>query len=212
MCISDRILKWGEDRRLDKIRNNFGKLVFFWTFQAAWVWTVSLPLTIVNSSDKNPPVQALDVIGWIMWFIGITIEVIADHQKLFKNSPKNNGKWCNVGIWKYSRHPNYFGEILLWWGVFVASTPVLNGVEWLVIIGPIFLKLLLLFISGIPLLEKPADKRYGASREYHAYKNTTSPLIPLPHALYGNLPAWFKAAFLFEFPMYTQRNLKDKSS
>ncbi|KAJ0976057.1 hypothetical protein J5N97_018022 [Dioscorea zingiberensis] len=208
-----RILQWGEDRRFDKIRNNLGKLAFSWTFQAAWVWTASLPLTIVNASDRNPPVQAPDIIGCIMWLIGIIIEAIADQQKLmFKNSPASNEQWCNVGVWKYSRHPNYFGEILLWWGVFAASTPVLNGAEWLVVIGPVFLTLLMLFISGVPLLEKSADKRYNGVTEYHVYKSTTSPLIPLPPAIYGRLPAWFKAAFLFEFPLYTQKNLKDRSS
>lgn len=81
--------------------------------QAVWVWTVSLPLTIVNASKRNPSVEARDVIGWIMWIVGISIEAIADQQKLqFKNSPANKGKWCAVGVWKYSRHPNYFGEVI----------------------------------------------------------------------------------------------------
>lgn len=80
--------------------------------QAVWVWTVSLPVTVVNASDRDPSVQAVDVIGWIMWSVGVSIEAIADQQKLsFKNSPENRGKWCNVGFWKYSRHPNYFGEV-----------------------------------------------------------------------------------------------------
>ncbi|XP_020257010.1 uncharacterized protein LOC109833670 isoform X2 [Asparagus officinalis] len=200
-----RILQWGEDHRFDEMRNNLGKLAFFWTFQAIWVWTVSLPLTIVNASDRNPSVKPQDIIGWLMWFLGIIVEAIADQQKLaFKNSPVNRGKWCNVGLWKYSRHPNYFGEIFLWWGIFVASTPVLRGAEWLVMIGPIFLTLLLLFVSGIPLLEKSADKRHGSSEEYRIYKLTTSPLVPLPPGVYGNLPSWFRVAFLFEFPLYNR--------
>uniref|UniRef100_A0A453H6J2 Uncharacterized protein n=1 Tax=Aegilops tauschii subsp. strangulata TaxID=200361 RepID=A0A453H6J2_AEGTS len=144
----------GEDKRFDEMRSNLGKLAVFWTFQAVWVWTVSLPVTIVNASSRNPSIEARDIIGWIMWAIGLAVEAIADQQKLkFKNSPSNRGKWCNVGLWSYTRHPNYFGEMFLWWGVFVASTPVLSGAEWLVILGPIFLTLLLLFVSGIPLLE-----------------------------------------------------------
>lgn len=140
-----------------------------------------------------------------MWSIGISIEATADQQKLlFKNSPANKGKWCNAGLWKYSRHPNYFGEIFLWWGIFVASTSVLEGAEWLVVFGPIFLTLLLLFVSGIPLLEESADKRFGSMAEYRIYKNITSPLVPLPPAVYGRLPAWFKVAFLFEFPLYSR--------
>ncbi|XP_065047810.1 uncharacterized protein LOC135678668 [Musa acuminata AAA Group] len=200
-----RILQWGEDRRFDEMRNNLGKLAVFWIFQAVWVWTVSLPLTIVNASDRNPSIKPQDIIGWIMWSIGISIEATADQQKLlFKNSPANKGKWCNAGLWKYSRHPNYFGEIFLWWGIFVASTSVLEGAEWLVVFGPIFLTLLLLFVSGIPLLEESADKRFGSMAEYRIYKNITSPLVPLPPAVYGRLPALFKVAFLFEFPLYSR--------
>lgn len=200
-----RILQWGEDHRFDEMRNNLGKLAVFWTFQAVWVWTVSLPLTVVNASDRDPSVKPQDIIGWLMWLVGIIVEATADQQKLvFKNGPTNRGKWCNVGLWKYSRHPNYFGEIFLWWGIFVASTPVLRGAEWLVIIGPVFLTLLLLFVSGIPLLEESANKRYSSSGEYRMYKLTTSPLIPLPPAVYGNLPSWFKVAFLFELPLYSR--------
>ncbi|CAD6206336.1 unnamed protein product [Miscanthus lutarioriparius] len=198
-----RILQWGEDRRFDKMRDNLGKLAFFWIFQAVWVWSVSLPVTVVNASDRNPSIEARDIIGWIIWLVGICVEATADQQKLvFKNSPSNRGKWCHVGLWKYSRHPNYFGEMFLWWGIFVASTPVLSDAEWLVILGPIFLTLLLLFVSGIPLLESSADKRYGRLEEYRVYKNITSPLIPLPPAVYGSLPAWFKVAFLLELPLY----------
>jgi len=198
-----RILQWGEDRRFDEMRDNLGKLAVFWIFQAVWVWSVSLPVTVVNASDRNPSIEARDIIGWIMWLVGICIEATADQQKLvFKNSASNRGKWCDVGLWKYSRHPNYFGELFLWWGVFVASTPVLSGAEWLVILGPILLTLLLLFVSGIPLLESSADKRYGRLEEYRVYKNTTSPLIPLPPAVYGALPVWFKLAFLLELPLY----------
>ncbi|GFS34071.1 3-oxo-5-alpha-steroid 4-dehydrogenase [Actinidia rufa] len=197
--------EWGEDRRFDEMRGNLGKLAIFWTFQAVWVWTVSLPVTIVNASDRDLSLQAVDIIGWIMWSIGITVEAIADQQKLtFKNSQENRGKWCSVGLWKYTRHPNYFGEILLWWGIFVASTPVLEGGEWLVILGPLFLTLLLLFISGIPLLEESADKKFGNVAGYRVYKSTTSPLIPLPPLVYGNLPSWFKKAFLLELPFYNQ--------
>ncbi|KAM1129722.1 hypothetical protein ACFX13_040187 [Malus domestica] len=206
-----RILQWGEDRRFDEIRGNLGKLAVFWIFQAMWVWTVSLPVTVANASNRMPLIQAADIIGWIMWFVGFSVEAAADQQKLtFKSSPQNRGKWCNVGLWKYTRHPNYFGEIFLWWGVFVASTPVLEGAEWLVILGPIFLTLLLLFISGIPLLEKSADKKFGNIDEYRLYKRSTSPLIPLPPVIYKNLPLWFKTTFLFEFPLYSRNLPREK--
>ncbi|XP_022725792.1 uncharacterized protein LOC111282098 isoform X2 [Durio zibethinus] len=201
-----RILQWGEDRRSDKMRGNLGKLAVFYIVQGLWVWTVNLPVTVVNASDRDPSIQAEDIIGWIMWSVGTSVEVIADQQKLsFKNSPENRGKWCNIGLWKYSRHPNYFGDILLSWGFFVAAAPVLEGAEWLVIVGPIFLTLLLLFVSGLPILERSADKKFGNVAAYRIYKKTTSPLIPLPQAVYGNLPLWFKATFLFEFPIYSHK-------
>ncbi|KAI4329999.1 hypothetical protein MLD38_028314 [Melastoma candidum] len=207
-----RILQWGEDRRFDEMRTNLGKLAVFWIFQAVWVWTVSLPVTVVNASSKDPSLEAVDVIGWILWVIGFLAEAIADQQKLsFKNAEENRGKWCNVGLWRYSRHPNYFGEILLWWGIFISATPVLSGAEWLVVLGPIFLTLLLLFVSGIPLLEESADKKFANVAAYRAYKRTTSPLIPLPITLYGSLPPWAKSTFLFELPLYS-RNLPQEGS
>ncbi|XVF50483.1 hypothetical protein PTKIN_Ptkin04bG0104700 [Pterospermum kingtungense] len=200
-----RILQWGEDRRVAKTIRSLGKLAVFYIVQGFWAWIVSLPVTVVNASDRDPPVQAEDILGWIMWFVGFLVEAIADQQKLsFINSPENKGKWCNIGLWKYSRHPNYFGDILLAWGFYVASAPVLEGAEWLVILGPIFLMFLLLFVSGLPLLEASAEKKYGNMAAYRIYKKTTSPLIPLPPAVYGNLPLWFKAIFLFEFPSYSR--------
>ncbi|XVE58848.1 hypothetical protein DITRI_Ditri04bG0202200 [Diplodiscus trichospermus] len=209
-----RILQWGEDRRQDEMRHDLGKFAFYFIVQGIWVWTVSLPLTVVNASDRDPPIQAADIIGWIMCLVGTIVEAIADRQKIsFKNSPENRGKWCNVGLWKYSRHPNYFGDILLGWGFFVASIPVLEGAEWLlVLLGPIFLMVLLLFISGLPLLEVSGDKKFGNVPAYRIYKKTTSPLIPLPPVVYGNLPSWFKAIFLFEFPFYSRRLPKEESN
>ncbi|KAE8681516.1 thaumatin-like protein-like [Hibiscus syriacus] len=78
-----RILQWGEDQRFDEMRSNLGKLAIFWIFQAVWVWTVSLPVTVANASDRDPSVQAADIIGWIMWSVGLYIEATADQQKLF---------------------------------------------------------------------------------------------------------------------------------
>ncbi|CAK9226445.1 unnamed protein product [Sphagnum jensenii] len=200
-----RILAWGKDQRFDDKRDNLLKFAVFWLLQAVWVWTVTLPVTIVNASSHNPGVRAVDIVGWILWLVGLVIEAIADQQKLnFKNSPGSRGKWCDAGVWKWSRHPNYFGEILLWWGVFIAATPVLKGGQWAVIVGPIFITLLLLFLSGIPMLEESADKKHGGNPAYLTYKKRTSPLIPLPPVIYGNLPSWFKLGFLLELPLYNK--------
>nr|KJB39168.1 hypothetical protein B456_007G004200 [Gossypium raimondii] len=209
LCFCDtmviRILRWGEDKRYDRMRHNVGNLAVFFIFQGLWVWTVTLPVTVVNASDKDPSIQAEDIIGWIMWFLGTIVEILADKDKFsFKNSPESKGKWCEIGLWKYSRHPNYFGDILLTWGYFVASLPIIEGAEWLVLIGPVFLTLLLLFVSGLTILEKSGDKKFGNVEAYRVYKKRTSALIPLPRSIYGNLPYWFKAVFLFEFPIYNR--------
>ncbi|KAL4361107.1 hypothetical protein GQ457_04G039160 [Hibiscus cannabinus] len=208
-----RILRWGEDKRHDKMRNNVGSIAVYFIVQGFWAWAVTLPITVVNASDKDPSIQAEDIIGWIMWFVGTVVEFLADKDKFsFKNSPESKEKWCDVGLWKYSRHPNYFGDILLSWGYFVASIPVLEGSEWLVVlIGPIFLTLLLLFVSGLPILEASADKKFSNVDAYRIYKKSTSPLIPLPPAVYGNLPHWFKAVFLFEFPVYSRYLYRNRS-
>lgn len=207
-----RILQWGEDRRFDKIRTNLRKLAIFWSFQVVWVWVVSLPVILVNASSGNPRIQSQDFIGWSMWLVGFLIEAISDQQKLqFKKDSTNTGRWCNIGFWKWSRHPNYFGEILLWWGVFIASTPLLEGAKWLAVTGPIFLTALLLFLSGIPLLEYSANKKFGGLTEYREYKRKTSPLVLLPPTVYGKLPERFKQVFLLEFPFYSQNLYGEKT-
>nr|GME03471.1 DUF1295 domain-containing protein [Ipomoea batatas] len=203
-----RIMQWGEDRRFDGKRDQLGRLAIFWTFQAIWVWTVSLPVTVVNASDNQPSLQARDIIGWIMWVFGIIVEVTADQQKLaFKNSPENRGKWCDVGVWKYSRHPNYFGEIVLWWGIFVASTPVLKGAEWLVVFSPVFITFCYCFLlvvyhclRNLQIRSMEISLNICPIREKQA-------LSFCCHLQYtGTLPQWFKTVFLFEFPLYN-RNL-----
>jgi len=202
-----RILLWGKDNRFDEIRTNLLKLAGFWMIQAIWVWTVSLPLTILNSPSSvvdAPSINAWDIIGWFMFVFGLSIETWADFSKLFYKK-KVQGHWCDIAIWKWSRHPNYFGEITLWWGMFITCSNVFHNGEWAAIVSPIFITLLLLFVSGIPLLEKSADERYFASDqaiEYTEYKLQTSPLIPLPPAVYRPLPKLVKI-LLFEFPFYT---------
>jgi steroid 5-alpha reductase family enzyme len=118
-------------------------------------------------------------LGIIIWATGLVIETIADAQKfMFNNDPEKKGRWIDEGLWHYSRHPNYFGEILCWIGIYVyAFYPEFE--QGLVgLISPLFIILLLLFISGIPLLEKASDEKWGHNHEYKKYKRTTSVLIP----------------------------------
>jgi len=110
------------------------------------------------------------------------LESVADLQKFqFMQNKKNKDKWIGSGLWKYSRHPNYFGEILVWFGIYVFVVSGLEGIAQLLsVISPIFIMFLLLFVSGVPLLEKSADARWGRDKKYQQYKNSTSVIIPLP--------------------------------
>lgn len=199
-----RILAWGKDNRFDTIRENLVKLAVFWLMQAIWVWTVSLPVTIVNASFlNNPEINGWDITGWLIFAFGFSIEAVADVQKLIykKKNPKH---WCDAGVWKWSRHPNYFGEIVLWWGIFMSAANVLVDWQWFAIVSPLFITLLLLFVSGIPPLERSANEKWLNSdhaAEYQEYKNQTSPLIPLPPVIYRHINFPLNL-FLCEFPFF----------
>lgn len=198
-----RILMWGEDRRFDTTRNDPIKFAGFWIFQALWVWTVTLPVTIVNQVPSPPPPGAGAYVGVSMWALGLVVEAVADWQKLqHKKGEGGQASWCHVGVWQWSRHPNYFGEILLWLGVFVASAGVLSGWQWVAVLSPLFTASILLFLSGVPILEASADKKYGGRQDYLQYKRRTSVLIPLPPAVYAPLPQWIKTWVLLDLPLY----------
>eukprot|EP00611_Tribonema_gayanum_P018773 TRINITY_DN3198_c0_g2_i1.p1 TRINITY_DN3198_c0_g2~~TRINITY_DN3198_c0_g2_i1.p1 ORF type:complete len:324 (-),score=86.39 TRINITY_DN3198_c0_g2_i1:432-1403(-) len=207
-----RILKTGTDARFDDKRDDFLKFLGFWIFQMFWVWTVSLPVTFLETTEADPSFgSAADIAGVIMYVVGLAIETASDQQKFnFKNDDANRGKWCDVGLWKYSRHPNYFGEILLWWGLFTISSSVFDAAgdngegKWgyATILGPLFVTGILLFVSGIPLLEEKADKKNGARQDYREYKIRTSVLIPVPPGIYGKLPVMVKQVLFFEWPLY----------
>ena len=176
-----RILLIGKDKRFDGIRENFSKFLKFWIFQAVTIWIISLPSTIIISKSGHLKYSIFIYLGSIIWLTGMLFESVADQQKFnFKNKTENKDKWIQSGIWKYSRHPNYFGEMLCWWGIYIASFPNLNGVENIAILGPVFISLLLIFISGVPPIEKKYNEKYKNNPEYQNYKKRTSLLIPLP--------------------------------
>jgi len=209
-----RIIKIGEDDRFDDKRSQPLKFAIFWIFQAVWVFTVSLPVMFVNA----PPIEiydeytAMDIIGATLFVIGLITEAISDQQKFsFRNNPENRGKWCQVGFWKISRHPNYFGEITLWIGIFLISTSICEGAQWAGILSPIFTASILLFLSGIPLLEKKSDEKHGLKEDYLEFKRKTSPLVPLPTAFYGILPSFVKCLLFCEWPIYNYTNQNEES-
>ncbi|HUW68593.1 MAG TPA: DUF1295 domain-containing protein [bacterium] len=178
----NRILHIKVDHRFDDKRDNFIRFGSFWLLQAITVWVVMLPVYGMISKQPAPVVPALFIaVGLAVFLTGLIIESVADVQKYrFKLSPEGASTFMAHGIWKYSRHPNYFGEILVWWGIALPGILVFEGAAWLYMLGPVFITCLLLFVSGIPLLEKSADKKWGADPAYTAYKRRTSILVPLP--------------------------------
>lgn len=176
-----RILKTKRDKRFDGIRENFMKFARFWILQTLSVWIIMLPSIYVLSSEFPKKLSLVMYLGALFWLAGLIIETIADHQKyFFKINPKNQDMWIEAGLWKYSRHPNYFGEMLCWWGIFMLSTPFLSGWTWLLAIGPVYITSLLLFVSGIPPLEKKYDEKYKDNQAYQSYKKRTNIIIPFP--------------------------------
>ncbi|MCA9349604.1 DUF1295 domain-containing protein [Candidatus Saccharibacteria bacterium] len=175
-----RIIKTGKDARFDGIRENFWKFARFWLLQGFSIWVISLPAIYLLSLNQPTEINIWAIIGLIIWLSGLFIETLADLQLYkfrFGSHPKTN-PWIDSGLWYYSRHPNYFGEILLWWGVFIYGASYYTGTYWLTILGPIFITLLITKVSGIPILEKSADQRWSAKSAYLIYKEKTPVLIP----------------------------------
>ena len=174
-----RVLKVGEDRRFREAKKSFSKYLVWWTMSALWVFlTTANALTLIINNKKlvNQPIFYL---GLLIWFIGILFEIIADEQKRrFRLNEKNRGKFISSGLWSISRHPNYFGEIILWIGIAIISLPTLSGFQYVTLISPLFIYLLLTRISGVNLLEESSDKKWGDLPEYEQYKRETPVLVP----------------------------------
>jgi len=176
-----RIAAAGEDRRFREIKKSFPRFLVTWTLQGLWV-TFSLAAALAAITTKlRLDLGVFALTGFLVWLFGFGFEVFADWQKSkFKANSENAGKFINIGLWSWSRHPNYFGEIVLWIGIALIAFPVLRGWQWLTLISPIFIILLLTRISGVPMLEARADEKWGGQEDYEAYKSKTSVLIPRP--------------------------------
>eukprot|EP00112_Aurelia_sp_Birch-Aquarium-sp1_P026397 Seg934.7 transcript_id=Seg934.7/GoldUCD/mRNA.D3Y31 product="putative protein" protein_id=Seg934.7/GoldUCD/D3Y31 len=169
----------GVDKRFNRARDKPVTFFVFWTIQAVWIWITLAPTAILNTKRQDAPIGLRDYIGWGLWIVGFLLEAIADKQKSeFKSDPNNQGKWIKSGLWGVSRHPNYLGEMVLWTGLFISASPVFKGKEWLSVISPAFVVFLLTQVSGVPLLERQANKRWGQLPEYQNYKKKTACLIP----------------------------------
>ncbi|MDJ0643211.1 MAG: DUF1295 domain-containing protein [Erythrobacter sp.] len=171
----------GTDSRFERIKVNPARFLVAWTLQGLWViFTASAALVAITATERAP-IGPFFWFGAAVWVIGFAWEIIADNQKsAFKSDPANKGKFIDVGLWKWSRHPNYFGEITLWTGILIMAIPVLSGWSWLVVISPIFVTLLLTKVSGINLQNKQAKERWGDDPAYQEYRKKTPALIPMP--------------------------------
>lgn len=174
-----RIQKRGKDDRFDEIKPSFIRFLNVWTIQGLWVtFTVAAALVAITTANRKE-LDWFAIIGFLVWVLGFALEVVADSQKSrFSAISDNQGKFIQTGLWSRSRHPNYLGEIILWVGVAVIALPVLQGWQWIAIISPVFVTLLITRVSGIPLLEKKADGKWGGQDDYEAYKKRTPVLIP----------------------------------
>jgi steroid 5-alpha reductase family enzyme len=178
-----RIRAAGEDRRFREIKRSWPRFLLAWTLQGLWVTvTLSAALAAITTFNRVP-VGLVAWIGLALWLFGFGIEVAADRQKrAFNADPANAGRFIDSGLWAWSRHPNYFGEIVLWTGVAVIAAPALTGWNLMTLISPVFVALLLTKISGVNMLEARADEKWGGEPAYEAYKARTPVLIPRPPA------------------------------
>jgi len=176
-----RIQRAGKDARFDDIKPSFIRFLNTWTIQGLWVTFTSAAALAAITTTTRKPLGVFALIGFLVWAFGFAVEVAADTQKTrFRADAANKGKFIYSGLWAWSRHPNYLGEIVLWIGVAVIALPVLRGWQWVTLISPVFVTLLLTRVSGVPMLEKRADEKWGGQEDYEAYKARTPVLIPRP--------------------------------
>jgi steroid 5-alpha reductase family enzyme len=174
-----RVWKDGGDSRFAERKKD--PLVFgtVWNIQGLWVTTTALAAWTAITSAERAPLGWLALLGVAVWLLGFVVEVVADAQKSrFKADPANNGEFIDEGLWSRSRHPNYFGEITLWIGVLLVAAPALSGWQWIALVSPLFVTVLLTRVSGVPLQERQAEERWGDRADYRAYRERTPVLIP----------------------------------
>eukprot|EP01138_Halocafeteria_seosinensis_P009946 gb/GECG01010158.1/.p1 GENE.gb/GECG01010158.1/~~gb/GECG01010158.1/.p1 ORF type:complete len:266 (+),score=13.41 gb/GECG01010158.1/:1-798(+) len=181
-----RIAEAGKDKRFDKIKRDPVRFFFVWTFQGVWVLCTPLPVYCILGTAIPPSkgIDFQDAIAMVLWVIGFIGEAVADHQKLrFRMQPENKDKFIDRGLWSCSRHPNYFFEMQMWISLALFCQQYLEGIWHLALVGPLVEIGLLCFVSGIPLLEESAERKWGNDPRYRRYKENTNLLIPVPRGL-----------------------------
>ena len=172
-----RVLKDKEDRRFSEWKKNFHQFLRVWTLQGLWVFLTSVAAVTAITSRKIIEPDLFLYIGSFLWVFGFLFESIADYQKR-KFRSENKNKFIQSGLWSVSRHPNYFGEIVLWLGIAFIAFPTLSSTQYVSLISPVFVYLLLTRVSGIHILEKYADDTWGKKKDYKVYKEKTPVLFP----------------------------------
>ena len=173
-----RIHKDGEDKRFRTIKPSASQFFMTWTLQGLWVSLCSMCALTAISSDSGLIVNPVFFAGLVLFTFGFLLEIIADKQKSkFRAIPENKNKFISSGLWARSRHPNYFGEIVLWTGIAVMSFSSLEGLQYLTLISPIFTYVLLVYISGVRMLEARGDIKWGENEDYRNYKENTPVLL-----------------------------------
>ncbi len=174
-----RIKREGEDTRFKEIKQSAARFLLTWTLQGLWVSFTAAAALGAITADQGIAFGAWGIAGLCVWILGFSFEAIAEFQKSrFTSDPANADRFINVGLWSVSRHPNYFGEIVLWIGIALIAFPALNGWAYVTLISPVFVALLITQISGVPLLEKFADDKWGGQEYYEEYKKSTPVLVP----------------------------------
>lgn len=181
MFLTARLRSVGFDRRFQSIKPEPVTFLMTWTLQGLWVALSLAPGLAAISSSNQLPTDAYLVVGVLIWAFGYLFEIVADEQKRrFRQSAENEGRFIATGLWAWSQHPNYFGEIVLWTGIAIMALPVLEGWQHITLISPVFVWLLLTRISGVRMLNASADKRWGDNPDYTAYRRDTPVLVPRP--------------------------------
>ena len=174
-----RVKRAGRDRRFTESKTRFWGFLYIWTLGGVWVFiTMAAGLAAITSMTQRP-LGIFAVTGLLLWLSGFMIEVVADRQKTkFRQLPENSNHFITTGLWSYSRHPNYFGEIVLWLGITVIALPTFVGWQYVTLISPIFVAVLLIKVSGVRLLEKDGKDRWGTDPNYQYYVKNTPALVP----------------------------------
>lgn len=176
-----RIRKDGSDGRFDAIKVDPLRFAMSWTLQGLWVLLTAGAALAAMTTESDAELGPLTAVGLVVWLVGFGIEAAADAQKrAFRADPSNRGRFIHTGLWAWSRHPNYFGEITLWVGIALIALPALSGWQYLTLVSPLFVTILLTRVSGVPLLEARGKRNWGDDPDYRDYLARTPVLVPRP--------------------------------